>query len=139
MTGAAGGMGRALCMRLGREGAHLGLVDRDEAALKQVQLDLERAGVRCAAAPADVRSRDQLRAAIDTVTKALAPVDICVAAAGVCGISSADDLRVPVLEEMLQVNFLGRGRDEPMTAPPSRESALLLKVTPGGVLEGLMK
>ena len=39
----------------------------------------------------------------------------------------------------LQVNFLGRGRDEPMTAPPSRESALLLKVTPGGVLEGLMK
>jgi len=39
----------------------------------------------------------------------------------------------------LQVNFLGRGRDEPMTAPPSRESALLLKVTLGGVLEGLMK
>ena len=39
----------------------------------------------------------------------------------------------------LQVNFLGRGRGEPMTAPPSRASALLLKVTPGGVLEGLMK
>jgi hypothetical protein len=26
-----------------------------------------------------------------------------------------------------------------MTSPPSRESVLLLKVTPGGVLEGLMK
>jgi len=107
VTGAAGGMGRALCMRLGREGARLGIVDRDEAALKQVQLDLERAGVPCTAAPADVRSRDQVRAAIDSVTTALAPVDTLVAAAGVCGISTADDLRVPLLEEMLQVNFLG--------------------------------
>lgn len=39
----------------------------------------------------------------------------------------------------LQVNFAGRGRDEPMTAPPSRDTALLLKVTPDGVLEGLMR
>ena len=39
----------------------------------------------------------------------------------------------------LQVNFAGRGRDEPMTAPPSRDMALLLKVTPAGVLEGLMR
>jgi short-subunit dehydrogenase len=107
VTGAAGGMGRALCMRLGREGAHLGLVDRDEGALRQVQVALERAGVRCAAAPADVRRRDELRTAIDTVTKALAPVDVLVAAAGVCAISTADELRVPLLEEMLQVNFLG--------------------------------
>ena len=39
----------------------------------------------------------------------------------------------------LQATFLGRARDEPMTTPPSRESVLLLKVTPGGVLEGLMR
>ena len=39
----------------------------------------------------------------------------------------------------LQVNFAGRGRDEPMTAPPSRDTVLLLKVTPDGVLEGLMR
>ena len=39
----------------------------------------------------------------------------------------------------LQVNFMGRERDEPMTATPSRASVLLLKVTPNGVLEGLMK
>jgi predicted small lipoprotein YifL len=39
----------------------------------------------------------------------------------------------------LQANFVGRGKDEPMTAPPSRQSVLLLKVNPRGVLEGLMK
>jgi hypothetical protein len=37
------------------------------------------------------------------------------------------------------VNYAGRERDEPMTALPSRQSVLLLKVTPGGVLEGLMR
>jgi len=107
VTGAAGGMGRAVCMRLGREGARVGLVDRDEGALEHVEAALQGTGARCAAAAADVRSRDQLRAAIETVTKALGPVDILVAAAGVCAISTAEDLRVPVLEEMLQVNFLG--------------------------------
>ena len=100
-------MGRALCMRLGRDGALLGLVDRDASGLKDLETALERAGVRCAAVPADVGSRDQMRAAVETVTKALGPVDILVAAAGVCGISTADDLRVPLLEEMVRVNFLG--------------------------------
>ena len=100
-------MGRALCMRLGRDGARLGLVDRDVGTLKEMQAALERAGVACVAAPADVRSREQVRQAIESVTTALAPVEILVAAAGVCAISTAEDLRVPLLEEMLQVNFLG--------------------------------
>ena len=39
----------------------------------------------------------------------------------------------------LEVTFLGRAKDEPMAAKPSRPSVLLLKVTPGGKLEGLMK
>lgn len=107
VTGAAGGIGRALCVTLGREGALLGIVDREGAALERLQQELRRAGVRSAVAIADVRSRDQTRAAIDTVTKELAAVDILVAAAGVCGISTVDDLRVPLLEEILQVNFLG--------------------------------
>ena len=49
----------------------------------------------------------------------------------------AQSLRIASNE--LQVTFLGREPGEPMTAPPSRDSVLLLKVTPGGVLEGLMK
>lgn len=38
----------------------------------------------------------------------------------------------------LHVNFIGRTRDAPMTAPPSEPKVLLLKVTPNGILEGLM-
>lgn len=39
----------------------------------------------------------------------------------------------------LQVYFLGRAQGEPMTATPSRESVLLLKVSAEGVLRGLMQ
>ena len=38
----------------------------------------------------------------------------------------------------LHVNFLDRKRDDPMTTPPSEAKVLLLKVTPDGVLTGLM-
>ena len=50
-----------------------------------------------------------------------------------------DPQSLRIASNELQVTFLGRERDEPMTTPPSRESVLLLKVTPGGVLEGLMR
>jgi hypothetical protein len=39
----------------------------------------------------------------------------------------------------LRVYYTGRKRGEPMTTPPSEGKVLLLKVTPSGVLEGLMK
>jgi hypothetical protein len=39
----------------------------------------------------------------------------------------------------LHINFAERNKGEPMTTPPSVGAVLLLKVTPQGVLEGLMK
>jgi hypothetical protein len=38
----------------------------------------------------------------------------------------------------LHVNFAERKRGEPMTTPPTEAAVLLLKVTPDGVLKGLM-
>ena len=46
---------------------------------------------------------------------------------------------IPLNSQELQVNFAERKPGEPMTAQPSVGATLLLKVTPAGVLEGLMK
>lgn len=46
-------------------------------------------------------------------------------------------LRISARE--LHVGFAGREKGEPMTAPATRPSILLLKVTPQGRLEGLMR
>lgn len=46
---------------------------------------------------------------------------------------------IPPNSGEIQVNYADRNEGEPMTAPLSRGVTLLLKVTPEGVLEGLMK
>lgn len=46
---------------------------------------------------------------------------------------------IPANSGELHVNFAERKKDEPMSAQPSVGAVLLLKVTPDGVLEGLMK
>ena len=107
VTGAASGIGRALCELLGAEGAFLGLVDRDAVGLQTLETALGAAGVRCATAVADVRSRTQVREAVDTLTARLGPVDVLIASAGLCGLSGVEDLRIDKLEEIIQVNFLG--------------------------------
>lgn len=41
--------------------------------------------------------------------------------------------------KQLDINFAERKLEEPMSAEPTSDAVLLLKVTPAGVLEGLMK
>lgn len=48
-------------------------------------------------------------------------------------------ITIPRNSNELQVNFADRKPGEPMSTPPSVGRVLLLKVTPQGVLEGLMK
>jgi short-subunit dehydrogenase len=107
VTGAASGMGRALCFSLGHEGARLGLVDRNEKGLRSLADELAGRGVGCLWAVADVRHQKELAHAIDTLAAQLGPVDILVASAGILHMSPADDLMVERVEEAIQVNFLG--------------------------------
>lgn len=44
-----------------------------------------------------------------------------------------------IIAREIHVNYAERRQGEPMTTPPSQGAVLLLKVTPEGVLEGLMK
>src|SRR4051812_2118036 len=87
ITGAASGIGRALCHALGREGAGLALMDRNCRGLDSLALELKEAEVRFAMAVADIRHRDQVREGIECLVSDLGPVDILVANAGICGLS----------------------------------------------------
>jgi short-subunit dehydrogenase len=107
VTGAAGGIGRALCFRIGREGALLGLLDRNEATLEKLRKELKDAGIRCASEAVDIRQRAETCAAIDKLRVELGPIDVLVAGAGLCAFSVVDDLEVDKLVEIMHVNFLG--------------------------------
>src|SRR5579884_1512518 len=92
VTGAAGGIGRALCRLLGAAGARLGLVDRDEPGLERLHAELQTAGVSTARAAADVRKREAVRAAVALLEERLGPVDVLIPCAGICGFEAVDDL-----------------------------------------------
>ena len=82
VTGAGRGIGRTLALALAREGAAVGLLGRTMSSLDEVLGAVARAGGRAVAVPADVTVRDQVRAAVDTVTRDLGPVDLLVSNAG---------------------------------------------------------
>ena len=107
VTGAASGIGRALCLQLGRDGARLGLVDRDEAGLERFRVELKTAGV--ADGPGR-RRRPQARAGAfgrRLADASFGPGGRPHPCAGLCGFEVVDDLNVPQVENMLQINFLG--------------------------------
>lgn len=60
VTGAAGGIGRAISVALARQGCALALIDRDEAGLAQTRALITTAGRRASLHPADVSQRAQM-------------------------------------------------------------------------------
>jgi 3-oxoacyl-[acyl-carrier protein] reductase len=103
VTGAAGGMGRALCRELHRAGARLGLLDRDAEGLAALADELPTSAL----AVADVRDRGAVRGAIAALAEQQGPVDVLVACAGITGATLVDNLVVAETEAILEVNLLG--------------------------------
>lgn len=79
VTGAAGGIGRALCHAFADEGArHVICADRDLPGAEETSKKIDGA-----AAHVDVSDEDQIKALIDTTEAAIGPIDIFCSNAGV--------------------------------------------------------
>jgi NAD(P)-dependent dehydrogenase (short-subunit alcohol dehydrogenase family) len=62
ITGAAGGIGRAACLRFASEGARIVAVDLPNSALDEVVSEVKTAGAEAIAVPCDSQSGSELRA-----------------------------------------------------------------------------
>jgi short-subunit dehydrogenase len=107
VTGAASGIGRAVAVALGQEGARLALLDRSPEGLQTLADELTARGVSCAFAVADVRQRQEVQTAVRQLSDQLGPVDLLVASAGITGVTLVDDLDVETTESIIAVNLLG--------------------------------
>ena len=107
VTGASGGIGRALAVQLGVSGYRLGLIARRHTELETTAAAIVTAGGTAVVAVADVGDRDALRAAIDSVVDQLGPVDVMVANAGFGSPTRLDPLNTAEVEETIRVNVMG--------------------------------
>ena len=107
ITGASSGIGRALAIELGRRGASLGLLARRAETLSEIQREVEDAGGRAFALPADVKDADAVRAAASQLREKFGRVDVLVANAG---IGATTDARSLEAKEVADVKPSGLSR-----------------------------
>jgi (+)-trans-carveol dehydrogenase len=157
ITGAARGQGRSHAVRLAEDGADIVAVDAcadietvpyplgtaDE--LAETAAMVEKAGRRCATAIADIRSLEQLGAAVDLAKETFGKIDILVSNAGIW--SSATDswsLDEETWQTMIDINLSGQWKTAKAVIPTMIEqgtggaititsSSIGLKATTGNV------
>jgi NADP-dependent 3-hydroxy acid dehydrogenase YdfG len=107
VTGASSGIGRELALRLGRQGAKVGLVARRRELLDELAVTIRSAGGTVAPAAADVSRRDEMQSAARAIRAELGPIDLLIANAGVGTPTLLDPVNIHDVERMVQVNLLG--------------------------------
>jgi len=107
VTGGGAGIGRAICGRLGAEGVHVGILDRDGPAARETAELVADAGGRATAFEADVTDYDAVAEAVSSLEAAAGPVDILVNNAGI-------DIAMPFLatdtalwRRIVEINLFG--------------------------------
>ena len=85
VTGSASGIGRAIAIKLARDGFHVALLDRNMAQAQKVADSITASGGQAAAFACDVAQQSQVTEAVEQARKRFGPVRILVNGAGVPG------------------------------------------------------
>src|SRR3546814_7148945 len=83
VTGAASGIGRAIALAYGREGAGVAVADLNLAGAKSVAAEIEAAGGRAIAVAMDVTDEAQVESGVAETVEALGGLHVMVANAGI--------------------------------------------------------
>jgi NAD(P)-dependent dehydrogenase (short-subunit alcohol dehydrogenase family) len=121
ITGAASGMGRAMALAFGAEGATVVVADLNEAGAQAVVDELEAGGGRGHAARLDVSQPDESKALVDDVVARYGRLDILVNNAGIGLIKEVWDTTPDEWDRIYAVNVKGLFFMAQAAAGPMRE------------------
>jgi NAD(P)-dependent dehydrogenase (short-subunit alcohol dehydrogenase family) len=102
VTGAGGGIGRAIARNLAREGMAVAVLDSDGTAAQAVAAEIGGLAVT-----ADVTSPKEVGDAVDSALARFGQIDVLVNNAGVAWMGPALDMPLEALQAMLRVNVEG--------------------------------
>jgi len=107
VTGAGGGLGRALCQCFARAGARIVALDRDAAAAQDTAAALCAGGAEALALRCDVSREDDCAAAMAAARRAFGGIDVLVNNAGITHRSAFTRTEPAVIRRVMEVNFFG--------------------------------
>lgn len=107
ITGAGSGIGRALAIELGRQGAIVAVSGRRQDRLEEVAREVEAAGGRALAVPCDVTEEGDVVRAVSAVVVELGRLDLAIANAGFSVAGAIRDLSAEDWRRQLDTNVVG--------------------------------
>ncbi|MEW6264218.1 MAG: SDR family oxidoreductase [Thermodesulfobacteriota bacterium] len=107
LTGAAGGLGRAMARVFGRAGARICLTDLDGPAAAALAEELKSEGHDCLGLPLDVTSEEECRAAVNKAVEHFGRLDVLINNAGLTHRSPFVQTEARVFHRVMAVNFFG--------------------------------
>ncbi|WP_370023969.1 SDR family oxidoreductase [Planotetraspora sp. GP83] len=107
VTGASGGVGRAVVRQLGDQGAIVALIARGEAGLAGAAVDVGAGGGSAKVFSADVANYDEVRRAAQQIEAELGPIDVWINVAFTTVFAPFMEITPEEFERTTQVTYLG--------------------------------
>ncbi len=107
VTGAAGGLGRALCRQFAAAGARIAALDLDAVAVQQLAAELQAEGADCLPLACDITDEAACATAVEAARAHFGQLDVLVNNAGISHRSLLVDTRPEVIRHVMAVNFFG--------------------------------
>jgi short-subunit dehydrogenase len=107
VTGASGGVGRAIAHAFAKRGAHVGLLARGEPGLQGAREEVEALGGQALMVPTDVSDPEQVEAAAAAVEAAFGPIDIWINDAMATVFAKFVDTQPEEFKRATEVTYLG--------------------------------
>ena len=107
VTGAGGGLGRALCLRFAKAGARVAGLDVDAGALESLKRELDGLQAESAAAVADLTDEAAVLRAVGELRGRLGPIHTLICNAGITHLKNFDGSQAAPIRRVMDVNFMG--------------------------------
>ncbi|MBF0889871.1 acetoin reductase [Gluconobacter sp. LMG 1744] len=107
VTGAAQGIGKAIALRLAKDGADVILLDVKQDILAQTAKEVEALGRRAVALTADISNRDRFATTLREAADTLGGLDIMVNNAGICQVKPVLEIEPTEIEKIFSINVQG--------------------------------
>jgi short-subunit dehydrogenase len=108
VTGASGGVGRAVVRGLARKGYSIGLLARGRDGLEGAKRDVEQLGGRALVLPTDVSQHAQVESAAESVDRELGPIDLWINDAMVSMYAPFWEISPDEYKHITEVTYLGQ-------------------------------
>lgn len=126
VTGAAGGLGRSLCLRFAAAGARIAALDRDLIGLQSLAGELQAQGADFLSQTCDITDEQACLAAMQAIEKRFGAIDVLINNAGISHRSLLAHTAPEVIRRVMAVNFFGALHCTHAALPALRQSRGLI-------------